>query len=69
MITELTPEQEAQLEVYAEKWRKIGLSTEPANRAEAEKGVRLAYTYSGYDSPKEFIWFESPIVMYEYWIQ
>lgn len=32
MITELTPEQEKQLSLYAEKWRKIGLCTDPANR-------------------------------------
>jgi len=66
MITDLTPEQEAQLQVYAEKWRAIGLSTEPANRAEAEKGVRLAYELAGLNPPKEILWFESPMAMAEY---
>ena len=64
MITELTPEQEAQLKVYAEKWRKIGLSTEPANRPEAERGVNLAYELAGLKPPKEIIWCQSP---YEMW--
>jgi hypothetical protein len=61
MITELTPEQEAQLAVYAEKWRKISLSTEPANRPEAEKGVKLAYELAGLNPPKEIVWFDSPL--------
>jgi len=63
MITELTPEQETQLKVYAKKWRAVGLSTEPANRPEAEKGVRLAYELAGLNPPKEIIWFDSPMKM------
>ena len=66
MITKLTPEQQAQLEVYAKKWRDIGLSTEPANRPEAEKGVTLAYELAGLDPPKEYVWFESPYAMYQH---
>lgn len=64
MITELTPEQEAQLAVYVEKWRKIGLSTEPANRPEAEKGVKLAYELAGLKPPQKIIWFDSPYEMH-----
>lgn len=60
MITELTPEQEAQLEIYAEKWRNIGLSTEPANRPEAEKGVRLAYESANFNTSQHIYWFDSP---------
>ncbi len=63
MITELTPEQEAQLEVYAHKWRDIALSTEPANRPEAEKGVRMAYESAGFMPPEKIIWYESPMQM------
>ncbi len=60
MITELTPEQETQLEIYAKKWRNIGLSTEPANRPEAEKGIRSVYELAGHKQPKEIRWVDSP---------
>jgi len=63
MITELTPEQEAQLKVYAEKWRNIGLSTEPANRPQAEKGIWLAYKLVGLSPPQHIIWHTSPLNM------
>ena len=63
MITQLTPEQEAQLEVYAEKWRDIALSTDPANRSEAEQGVKLAYLSAGLAPPSSIIWCESPNAM------
>lgn len=61
MIEKLTPEQEARLPEYRDKWLKIGLSTERANRAEAEDGVRQAYTIQGLEPPKNFIWAESPM--------
>lgn len=66
MITELTPEQKGQAVLYAEKWRNIGFSTEPANRIEAEKGVNLAYQTAGYQPPQKIIWFESPHAMCVY---
>lgn len=43
MLTELTPDQIAQLDIYAEKWRAIGLSTEPVNRSEAEHAIEQYY--------------------------
>lgn len=61
MIENLTPEQEALLPVYRDKWLSIGLSTERANRAEAEDGVRLAYELQGLKAPERFIWAESPM--------
>lgn len=64
MITTLSPEQEIQLELYSKKWRKIAISTEPANRAEAERGVKLAYECGGLVPPKEIIWCDSPMAMY-----
>ena len=66
MITELTPEQEAQLKIYVEKWRKIALSTEPANRLEAERGIYLAYQSAELKPPEEILWFESPLKLCQY---
>jgi hypothetical protein len=43
LITELTPEQEALIPVYREKWRAIALSTDPIDRQKATEAVKLAY--------------------------
>jgi len=60
-ITELTPEQEAALEPHRDMWLDIGLSTERANRTEAEAGAREAYTIAGLDQPEAVIWLDSPM--------
>jgi hypothetical protein len=52
IITELTPEQEALIPVYLEKWRAMAiadcfasvLSTEPIDRQKAKEAVKTAYT-------------------------
>lgn len=62
MITELTSKQKAALETHSEKWIKIGLSTEPADRKTAEEGFRLAYAASGIEYPNKVVWVSSPIV-------
>jgi len=64
MITQLTHEQEAQLSVYAEKWKQVALSTKPANRPEAERGVRLAYELVSLQIPKQIVWCDSPMAMF-----
>ena len=43
MIEKLTKTQESLLSVYRDKWRNIGLCTEPADRPMAEKGIELTY--------------------------
>lgn len=43
IISELTPEQEALILVYREKWRKIALSTERIDKEKAAVAVRLVY--------------------------
>jgi hypothetical protein len=61
VITQLTPEQEKQLEVKLQEWLKIGLCTDPANRPEAEAGVRKAYASA--EPPlaePEIRWADSP---------
>jgi len=60
-ITELTPEQEAALEPHRDMWLQIGLSTELADRAEAEAGAREAYAIAGLDQPEAIIWLDSPM--------
>ncbi len=62
-IEKLTPEQEARFPEFVKKWTEIGLSTEPANRKEAEKGVNLAYKCAGLEPPEKIIWCESPMSM------
>lgn len=60
-ISNLTPKQQARLSEYADKWKTIGLSTEPAERAMAEDGIRLAYRLAGLPEPKKIIWCSSPM--------
>jgi hypothetical protein len=64
MITELTPEQEDQLHIFGEKWYKIGTSTAPSNRQQAENGIHLLYKQIGLKPPKEIMWFNSPKTMH-----
>ena len=59
-IEELTQEQKELLSVYRDKWLAIGLSTDPANRAEAERGVWLAYELARLEKPK-VVWCLSPL--------
>ena len=60
MITQLTKAQEARLPEFIKKWTDIGLSTEPANRIEAEKGIIAAYKSVGLEAPK-IVWCDSPL--------
>jgi hypothetical protein len=64
MITELTPEQKAQLKVYAEKWRKIGLSTESTNREKVKQLLRSTYQRAGLSTPEQFQWVNSPLELW-----
>lgn len=60
VIDKLTPEQEAKIPHYVEKYRKIGLDTSPVDKAKAEDAVAKSYDYMKYGRPK-FIWADSPI--------
>lgn len=60
MLDKLTPEQEAMIPVVRDKWIKIGLSTERADRKTAEEGVVMAYKEVGLTPPTNFVWAESP---------
>lgn len=61
MITKLTKAQEAKFEEYRNKWVKYGLSTEPADKALAEKGVKLAYEAAGLKPPSNIVWAKGPL--------
>jgi hypothetical protein len=51
-IDKLTPEQEALIPVYREKWRTIALSTERIDFQKAEDAVKAAYNIIGKKTPK-----------------
>lgn len=59
LIEKLTPEEEALIPVYREKWQKIALSTERIDREKAAKVVKAAYTAINKQDP-EIIFCESP---------
>ena len=66
VIDKLTPEQEAQIPVYLERFKAIGLSTAPTNKAKAEDAVRRSYEYmnkisSSFSKNPEFVWADSPM--------
>lgn len=58
-IEAITPQQEALIPVYVEKWRAISLSTKPINRQEVREAVNTAYTLIGVKEP-DIIFCDSP---------
>lgn len=69
-MKKLTPEQEALIPVYRDKWRQIALSTEPIDRAKAESAIKAAYIANGKPEP-EVEFYSSPCVVWKslscYW--
>lgn len=61
MITELTPQQEAMLPVYKEKWENIGMCTDPIDREKAIAAVKFAYECAGKTPPEVFHFARSPL--------
>jgi hypothetical protein len=61
-IEQLTEEQKARFPEFVEKWTKIGLSTEPTDKATAEEGARKAYEIAGVKCPP-IHWCRSPFEM------
>ncbi|WP_370093511.1 DUF6745 domain-containing protein [Streptacidiphilus sp. MAP12-20] len=47
--------------VEREDWTRIGLRVGPADRAEAEAGVRAAYWQAGLPAPRAVVWCASPL--------
>lgn len=58
-IQELTPEQRARFPEFVEKWTRIGLSTERADRKLAEQSIRALYKLAGLAAPM-IVWSPCP---------
>ncbi|MEH2046446.1 DUF6745 domain-containing protein [Nostoc sp.] len=64
LIEKLTPEQEALIPVYREKWRAIALSTERIDREKAAEAVKSAYKIMDFDEPK-ILFYDSPYAVFK----
>ncbi|MEM9903769.1 MAG: DUF6745 domain-containing protein [Cyanobacteria bacterium P01_D01_bin.44] len=64
-IESLTPEQEAAIPDYREKWRLLRLSTERMDRRRAESALKAAYTLAGKPDP-EFQFLDGPRALQEF---
>ena len=62
-IEKLTAEQEAMFGDYVERWTRIGLCTDPADRPKAEQAIRDAYRLGGRSEPDRIVWCGSPFGM------
>lgn len=60
-IDKLTAAQEAMLEVYRDKWIKIGLSTDRVDPAQAEEAVKLLYKCGGLSAPDKIVFANGPL--------
>ena len=60
-IESLTPEQEAQIPVYRERWIKIGLSCEPCDKSAARPHLNQAYVDAGLSPPPFILVMGGPI--------
>lgn len=61
MIEKLTEEQEAQLEVYKDKWIKIGLECKPCDLEECKKYAKMAYEAAGLTFPDKVFHAKNPV--------
>src|SRR3989304_3327522 len=62
-IDKLTPEQEARLGEWRDKWIKIGLCCEPADRKLAEAALAACYRHTKLEPPKAYVWVQSPLTL------
>ena len=60
-LTTLTQAQIDRFPEFVDKWTRIGLCTESADRPRAEAGIRMAYQIAGIDPPKLIVWCGSPL--------
>lgn len=62
-IDKLTPEQEAKIPLYKEKWLKVGLNTDRINRPKLIEILNRFYEVCGFTKPDEVRFFDSPFAM------
>ena len=60
MIKSLTKSQSNKFPEYVDRWIKIGLSTQPADRESANRAIDLAYASAGLSEPRIRLWMPSP---------
>jgi hypothetical protein len=60
-LERLTREEEELLPRFRDEWLQRGLCTEPADRAEVERGMELVYRSIGREPPRLRIWMDSPL--------
>jgi len=61
MIKSLSNAQRARFPEFVDKWTKIGLCTDPADRPSAELAIKLMYKYAKLEEPR-IVWCSSPLV-------
>src|ERR1051326_8540389 len=62
-ITSLTPEQKARFAEWRDRWIKIGLCTDQADRDKFERAAIECYRHAGLAPPKRIVWVQSPLVL------
>ena len=60
-IERLTQEQIARFPEFVERWTKIGLCTDPADREQAERAIRMMYEAARLPPPAKIVWCGSPL--------
>ena len=61
VLEKLTPEQEARLPYFREKWLAVGTNTDPIDREAAAKAIDAAYTDAGLEPPALKVYAPSPL--------
>jgi hypothetical protein len=60
-IEKLTDGQIARFPEFVDRWTRIGLCTDPADRPRAETAIRDMYRQGGIEPPKKIVWCGSPL--------
>lgn len=61
MISKLTKKQEAKIDVYLQKWLKLGRRTRTTNVVKAKEAINFFYGLMGMEAPKDIRFVASPL--------